>query len=116
MFGMLVAVAGFVLLQWSHRALGRNWSDQPRITQSQTLTIGGPYRWVRHPIYTSFLMILGSPLLITANWFIGLTWILVTVIDIRGRIDFEEAKLQERFGENYEVYKQSTGSLIPRLR
>ena len=52
MFGVLVAVAGFALLQWSHRALGRNWSDQPRITQSQTLTISGPYRRIRHPIYT----------------------------------------------------------------
>ena len=61
-------------------------------------------------------MILGSSLLITANWFIGLTWIIVTVIDIRSRIDFEEAKLQERFGENYESYKQSTGSLLPRFR
>ena len=114
--GVLVAVAGFALLQWSHQALGRNWSDQPRITQSQTLTISGPYRWIRHPIYTSFLMILGSTLLITANWFIGLTWILVTVIDIRSRIEFEEEKLQDRFDESYESYKQSTGKLLPRLR
>jgi len=116
MFGVLLAVAGFALLQWSHHALGRNWSDQPRITQSQSLTISGPYQWIRHPIYTSFLMVLGSPLLITANWFIGITWIIVTVIDIRSRIDFEEAKLRERFGENYESYERSTGSLLPRLR
>ena len=114
--GVLIAIAGFALLQWSHRALGQNWSDHPRITQSQTLTVSGPYRWIRHPIYTSFLVILGSPLLITANWLIGLTWITVTVIDIRSRIDFEEAKLRARFGENYEFYEQSTGSLVPRLR
>jgi protein-S-isoprenylcysteine O-methyltransferase Ste14 len=114
--GVLIAVAGFALLQWSHWALGRNWSDNPRITESQTLTTDGPYRWVRHPIYTSFLAILGSSLLITSNWFVGLIWLLITAIDVRNRIGFEEARLHARFGETYENYRQSTGHLLPRLK
>ncbi len=114
--GVLVAVTGFGLLQWSHQALGRNWSDQPRITRTQSLVTIGPYRWIRHPIYTSFLMILGSSLLISANWFIGSIWLAMTAIDIRSRIDFEEAKLLTRFGETYDSYKRETGGLLPRLR
>ena len=114
--GVLVAVLGFALLQWSHQALGQNWSDQPRITLTQSLVTSGPYRWIRHPIYTSFLMILGSSLLISSNWFIGSIWLAMTAIDIRSRIDFEEAKLLTRFGETYDSYKRETGGLLPRLR
>jgi protein-S-isoprenylcysteine O-methyltransferase Ste14 len=67
-----VALAGFALLEWSHRSLGAEWSEQPRLTQSQRLVQSGPYRWVRHPIYCSFLLILGSTLLISANALVGL--------------------------------------------
>jgi protein-S-isoprenylcysteine O-methyltransferase Ste14 len=106
---------GFGLLQWSHSALGKNWSDQPRILAGQKLISEGPYRWVRHPIYTAFLMILGSTLLITANWFIGGMWILNTGIDIRARIQFEEARLLVHFGQAYREYSARTGALLPRI-
>jgi protein-S-isoprenylcysteine O-methyltransferase Ste14 len=58
--GLGIAGAGFLRLEWSHHALGQNWSDQPRITETQQLVQTGPYRWVRHPIYSAFLLILGS--------------------------------------------------------
>ena len=58
--GLGIAGAGFLLLEWSQRALGQTWSDQPRITETQQLVQTGPYRWVRHPIYSAFLLILGS--------------------------------------------------------
>jgi len=45
-FGVVLAAAGFFLLEWSHRSLGREWSDQPRMTQSQRLVQSGPYRWI----------------------------------------------------------------------
>ncbi len=113
--GVLVAALGFALLEWSHRALGRNWSDHPRITESQTLVTSGPYRWIRHPIYTAFLLILGSPLLISANGFIGGLWITLTALDVRGRIRFEEERMQARFGEAYESYLSETGLHLPRF-
>jgi protein-S-isoprenylcysteine O-methyltransferase Ste14 len=78
--------------------------------------MSGPYRWIRHPIYTSFLLILGSTLLITANWFIGSLWLAVTALDVRSRIKFEEGRLEARFGATYDSYRRSTGSLLPRLR
>ncbi|MGD2027836.1 MAG: isoprenylcysteine carboxylmethyltransferase family protein [Anaerolineales bacterium] len=113
--GILIALGGFALLQWSHVALGRNWSDQPRLTRSQTLVTTGPYRSVRHPIYTAFLMILGSTLLVSANWFIGGLWLLATGIDVRSRIKFEEDKMLAKFGAAYKTYLERTGSLLPRL-
>ncbi len=113
--GVGIAILGFALLEWSHRALGRNWSDTPRLMKEQTLTTNGPYHWVRHPIYTAFLLILGSPLLISANWFIGLSWLLATLIDVIARVRYEEGILAEQFGGSYDEYIKETGALIPRL-
>ena len=113
--GMFFAMAGFGLLQWSHTALGRNWSDQPRIMQGQRLVVSGPYQWIRHPMYTSFLLILGSTLLTSANWFIGILWILVTSLDAASRIHYEEAKLLNTFGNEYRSYQKRSGLLLPRF-
>ena len=113
--GVGIALAGFALLQWSHAALSRNWSDRPRLLADQQLVTGGPYRRVRHPIYTAFLLILSAPLLLSANWLVGLAWIASTAIEVLSRIRFEEALLAERFGAAYETYAKDTGRLLPRL-
>lgn len=113
--GLGIALAGFALLQWSHLALGQNWSDQPRLMQEQRLITSGPYRWIRHPIYTAFLLIMGAIFFLSANWFIGLLWFGASALDILSRIQFEEALLAEHFGESYRVYMQKTGRLLPKL-
>jgi protein-S-isoprenylcysteine O-methyltransferase Ste14 len=108
-------LAGFVLLQWSQVSLGANWSDIPRFLEGQDLVTRGPYRWIRHPIYSAFLLILGSLLLITANWFVGLLWIAMTGLDVAARMRAEEAMMVGHFGEPYQAYLRRTGRLLPRL-
>src|SRR5690349_7019696 len=58
--GAGVAILGFILLQWAQNTLAHSWSDTPRMMKEQTLITSGPYKWIRHPIYTAFLLILGS--------------------------------------------------------
>jgi protein-S-isoprenylcysteine O-methyltransferase Ste14 len=113
--GVGIAIAGFLFLEWSHRALGSNWSDQPRITETQQLVQSGPYRRIRHPIYTSFLLILGSTLLITANWLVGGLWIAAVASDGLLRIRYEEAALLKKFGDDYKDYQRRTGLILPRF-
>jgi protein-S-isoprenylcysteine O-methyltransferase Ste14 len=113
--GLGVVLAGFALLQWSHNALSRNWSDQPRLLADQTLVTSGPYRRVRHPIYTAFLLILSAPALLSANWLVGLAWIGSTALEVASRVRFEEALLAETFGERYRAYARQTGRLWPHL-
>lgn len=113
--GVGLAVLGFALLQWAHQALGRNWSDAPRLMKDQNLVTSGPYRWVRHPIYAAFLLIMSAPLLISANWFIGVLWLGLTGLEVMGRMQFEEALMLETFGDQYRVYMQKAGRLFPRL-
>jgi len=114
--GLGSALAGFGLLHWSQQTLGQNWSDTPRLVEGQEVVSGGPYRWIRHPIYAAFLLILGSLLPISANWFIGGLWIGMTSLDVSARIRTEEAMLAGQFGEQYEAYARTTGRLLPRLR
>lgn len=114
-FGVVVAPAGFALLEWSHRALAANWSDQPRLMRGQELVRAGPYRWIRHPMYAAFLLILGSTLLISANWLVGLSWLIAVGLDAVVRIRYEERVLEERFGREYQAYRATTGRLFPRF-
>ena len=113
--GIGIALLGFALLQWSQEALGKNWSDTPRMIKEQSLVTSGPYRYVRHPIYTAFILILGSTLLISANWLIGLAWLGMTLLEVSSRIGFEENLMLEYFGEQYRTYMKKTGRLLPRV-
>jgi protein-S-isoprenylcysteine O-methyltransferase Ste14 len=111
--GIGFAFLGFILLQWAQNTLGKNWSDRPRMLKEQTLITSGPYQFVRHPIYTAFITILGSTLFISANWLIGLAWIGMSALEIGSRIDFEESLMLEYFGDQYREYMKKTGRLLP---
>ncbi len=113
--GVAIALLGFALLQWAQNTLGKNWSDTPRMIQEQSLITTGPYRFIRHPIYTAFLLILGSTLFISANWLVGLAWIGMTAIEIASRIGFEESLMLEYFGDEYRDYMKRAGRLLPKL-
>ncbi|MGD8403231.1 MAG: isoprenylcysteine carboxylmethyltransferase family protein [Anaerolineales bacterium] len=113
--GVPIAFTGFVLLQWAQNTLGKSWSDTPRMMKTQELITSGPYRIIRHPIYTAFILILGSTLLISANWLIGLSWIGMTVLETISRIRFEEGLMLEYFGEQYREYMNKTGKLFPKV-
>ena len=113
--GVAIAMTGFALLQWSQQSLGKNWSDSPLLLKGQEMIASGPYRWIRHPIYAAFLLILGSPLLISANWFVGGMWIGMTGLDVASRVRAEEAMMVGQFGEQYHAYMQRTGRFLPRL-
>jgi len=113
--GVALTLAGFALLQWAQVTLGKSWSDTPRMMNEQALITSGPYQFIRHPIYTAFILILGSVLLISANWFIGLAWLSMTVLEVASRVGFEESLMLEYFGDQYRDYMQKTGRLLPRL-
>ena len=113
--GVGVALTGFGLLQWAQVTLGKNWSDAPTLFAGQAMIASGPYQWVRHPIYSSFLLILGSLLLISSNWCVGGLWLAMTALVVASRIRTEEALMVGGFGQRYQSYMRSTGRLFPRL-
>jgi len=113
--GVGIAILGFALLQWAQMTLANSWSDTPRMLKEQTLITSGPYRTIRHPIYTAFILILGSTLLISSNWLIGLCWTGMVTLEVFSRISFEESLMVEFFGDQYREYMKKTGRLFPKV-
>lgn len=113
--GIGTALLGFGLLQWAQISLGSNWSDTPRMIAGQVLVTSGPYKFIRHPIYAAFLLILGSTLLISSNWLVGAAWTSMTLVEALSRVSYEESLMLEFFGDQYRAYMTKTGRLLPRI-
>lgn len=110
-FGALLCVAGVAFAIWARRHLGRNWSSHPALKEDPELVTSGPYRWVRHPIYTGLLFaIFGSALAAGPLWF--LYFLLAAAIFVR-RVFVEEAMMERQFPGQYKEYKNRTKALIP---
>jgi protein-S-isoprenylcysteine O-methyltransferase Ste14 len=112
--GVGLGVITALLLTWTFRSLGKNITDTVITRQKHSLVTTGPYRWVRHPFYISFLLGMIANSLVMANWFVfafGLAAFIL--LAIRSRI--EEANLLARFGEDYLRYRGRTGAFFPRL-
>jgi len=108
--GML-AVGGVIGL-WAIQVMGlRQVKVFPEVAGQGNLIVLGPYRWVRHPMYTSVLLVtlawtLGNPLSYRIMLWVGLLMTLVV------KLRYEENLLMERFPE-YEAYRCRTKRLIP---
>jgi protein-S-isoprenylcysteine O-methyltransferase Ste14 len=113
MSGLLLGALGLLLLWRSHAALGKNFRPTLEISPEQELVTSGPYAFVRHPLYASFLMMLASTGLLSANWFIGVVGVLLIASITIVRIPAEEARLEGRFGDRYREYRRRTPALLP---
>ena len=113
--GLVLALAAFALLEWAQSALGRNWSLRVQVLEEHELVVHGPYRWIRHPMYTAGLLASTSVLLLSAKWLVGGIWLLMHGWQFALRIPLEEKLMTEQFGDAYREYARTTGRLIPRL-
>ncbi|MEM9516505.1 MAG: isoprenylcysteine carboxylmethyltransferase family protein [Actinomycetota bacterium] len=113
--GLVIAELGFALLMWVHIALGVHFSGTLHIRDDHSLIQDGPYTIVRHPMYTSFLMIFAGLALLTGNVVVALAFFGSQAWVLGVRLGAEEAQLAERFGDQWASYSNRTGALTPRL-
>lgn len=113
--GVSLGLVGIFLLLWVHQALGKNFAVPAVAKERQALVTVGPYRWVRHPMYTALFLVTVVYFLISANWFIGVVWIGWIVGTVASMVRDEEAVLIEKFGDEYRAYMRRTGSFLPRV-
>ena len=112
--GVGFALIAGLLLVWMFRTLGRNLTDTVVTRKQHTLVTTGPYRWVRHPLYSSAALVILGNSLAAASWFFfvaGCLMFMLLVIRTRK----EEQNLIARFGDDYRNYMQRTGRFVPRL-
>ena len=105
------------LLSWTATsALGRQWRIDAGLSANHELITAGPYRIVRHPIYTSMLcVLLGAGALIAPWWLLALS-LIVFLIGTEIRVRVEDRLLGSHFGERFQEYRRSTRAYVPFLR
>ena len=103
------------LFIWCHKSLGQNWSTILEIKEDHKLIKTGPYKRVRHPMYTHFWLLIISQGLILDNWIILSCGILSWSILYFLRVRKEEEMMIEEFGEEYIEYIKNTGRLFPKI-
>ena len=112
---LLLSIA--ILMSWTAtKTLGRHLRVDAALDPGHELVRSGPYRFVRHPIYTSMLCVTAGtgglvttvPLLIVA--------LVVFLIGTEIRIRVEDALLAGRFGEEFRQYRAEVPALVPGVR
>lgn len=112
--GLALQAASIMFAIWARRHLGRNWSGAVAVAVDHQVVRSGPYRVVRHPIYSAMLgMYLGTGL-VSGELHALLALGVVTAAYAR-KIPLEERTLGEVFGTEYEAYRRQTWALIPGL-
>jgi len=111
--GLAILMAGTAFNIWGRLWLKGNWADQVRVYADQTLVTGGPYRFVRHPLYASLIWMIYGAALAYLNPLAALENAIIFVPAMIYRARQEEAMLEQRFGEAYILYKRRTGRFLP---
>ncbi len=110
--GVVIQAVSELLAIWARRHLGSNWSGEITAKVNHQLITSGPYRLVRHPIYTAMLgMFLGTAF-VSGQLHAALALVMVALAYWR-KIRLEEVNLDKVFGPAYETYRRVTPALIP---
>jgi protein-S-isoprenylcysteine O-methyltransferase Ste14 len=110
--GWATALASFVLRRRAIRELGKMWSLHVEIREKHQLVVTGPYRWVRHPAYTSMILELGALGLLLQSRYTSLAVAVCFIPILIARIRIEEAALREQV-DGYSAYQRVTPALLP---
>jgi protein-S-isoprenylcysteine O-methyltransferase Ste14 len=114
-FAAAASAATVGALYWVFSSLGRNVTDTVVVRPEARMVAHGPYRWIRHPLYTFGSLLWLNLSLLTDLWvfvpFLAFSWIL-----LNRRTQLEEKELLLHFGEEYGRYMARTGRYLPRLR
>jgi protein-S-isoprenylcysteine O-methyltransferase Ste14 len=113
--GLVLGPAGAVLLLWASVLLGRFLMHEAAVREDHVLLVSGPYRLVRHPVYTGYLALLLGSGLASLNVCLLLLWP-VSLLGILIQAASEEQVLGARFGREYGYYVERVGRLVPRFR
>jgi protein-S-isoprenylcysteine O-methyltransferase Ste14 len=110
--GCVVTFAGLAVSIWSRLLLGANWSATVTYREGHELIERGPYRFVRHPMYSGFLLMISGTAVVLGN-ISGLAALIICLLGMWWKLAKEEALLTKHFPEAYRGYMSRTRALIP---
>lgn len=112
--GVVLGILTVAGIYWLFSSIGSGITATSATRARHELVTGGPYRWIRHPLYTFGTSLFIALSLIADNWFIALLGLL-GFIAVAIRTPQEEANLIAKFGEEYREYMKRTGRFLPKL-
>jgi len=113
--GLIVGVMIMLVVRWVLHTLGCNVSETVLTKLHHQLITTGPYRWVRHPLYTAGIVLFCSIALMQGSWLLLVTTGIAASFIRFIVIPVEERALVARFEDSYEIYRKQTGRLLPRI-
>jgi protein-S-isoprenylcysteine O-methyltransferase Ste14 len=110
--GVAIIVMGLAWTVWARKALGDNWSGRVTLKRDHELVRTGPYRWVRHPVYSGALLaLLGS--MLASGAVSALLGVLLAICALVYKLRIEERFMRVQFGDQYRDYQRVSWALLP---
>jgi protein-S-isoprenylcysteine O-methyltransferase Ste14 len=110
--GVALVAAGLAFSVWARVYLGRNWSGVVTLKEGHELIRSGPYRLVRHPIYSGLLLAFVGSAVVRGEWR-GVVAVVIAFAALWRKLKLEERWLSEAFGGQYSAYRNEVAALIP---
>jgi protein-S-isoprenylcysteine O-methyltransferase Ste14 len=113
--GVVLLAGGILLLQQVHHHLGKSFHSLVVSKEDHQLVQTGPYQYIRHPMYTAYLMNYVAGGLISSNIVLAVVPPLMYAVLVAIRLKEEEEVMIGEFGEEYVEYRKHTGALLPKI-
>ena len=113
--GVTMTIAGIAFAIWARWHLGENWSATVTLKEGHELIGTGPYRRIRHPIYTGMLLAFAGTALALGEYR-ALVSLCIVVIAFYMKAKKEERFLTQEFGEKFLAHCRRTGMFLPQLK
>ena len=110
--GAALTFAGLAFCIWARFVIADNWSSDVQLKHDHELIVKGPYRWVRHPIYTGLLLAFIGSAWAVGEWR-GVLAVAIVAASFWRKLKLEEAVMRRQFGEAYARYAARVPALIP---
>ena len=110
--GMILCVAGLGFAIWARVVIGRNWSGAVTLKEDHQLVDRGPYRLVRHPIYTGILSMYIATAIVLGH-LAGCIGVVIVFASFWIKLIREERVMLNQFPDEYTAYRQRVKRLIP---
>ena len=113
-FAVTVTVVGIALAIWARWHLGENWSATVTLKEGHELISSGPYRYMRHPIYSGMLLAFVGTALALGEYR-ALISVGIVVVAFYTKAKKEELFLTQEFGEKFREHSRRTGMFLPKF-
>ncbi|HXR55794.1 MAG TPA: isoprenylcysteine carboxylmethyltransferase family protein [Casimicrobiaceae bacterium] len=110
--GAVLTLTGLLFSVWARVHLGANWSGMVTIKKDHELVVSGPYRFVRHPIYSGLLLAFVGSALARAEWR-GVLAAILAFWALWRKLRVEERRMRQQFGSVYDEYASHVPALVP---